>query len=259
MGVLYPRLLAEQARTMHELYRTLEIAELGRRAGMTHDSSIFAAVGGDRAGIDDLAALRLAVVDLATGYGFPAESSRDARRDFDLRVAETLHSGMHMVPAEAAAGDVWAFLALVLLPDVAYWRYPRPPGDRVLATDITRHVFGRLWWRAHLVYSGGEVNPYGALGILGEAAFDQIYARRKALGASPHLVKAILRTWADLDLGDLDEREVLRGFLQRLLRLSPFVVFDALDAETLDAELRVVVLETVDAVRADRPASGRIG
>ncbi|MFK4089345.1 DUF6339 family protein [Kribbella sp. NPDC020789] len=250
--------MAEQARSMHEFYRTLDIDELGRRAGTHHDLSVFAAVGGDRVGVDDLTGLRVGVVEMAAEYGFPGESSRDARRDFDLRVAETLHSGMNMVPAEAAAGDVWAFLALVLLPDVAYWRYPRPPGDRVLATDITRHVFGRLWWRAHLVYSGDDRNPFGALSILGEAAFDQIYARRRALGASPHLVKAILRTWADLDLADLDERVVLRGFLQRLLRLSPFVIFDALDAANLDTELRAVALETVDAVRADRPASGRI-
>jgi hypothetical protein len=99
------------------------------------------------------------------------------------------------------------------------------------------------------VFSSDDPAPYSALGILGEAAFDQIYARRKALGASPHLVKAILRTWTVLELDDLDEREVLRGFLQRLLRLSPFVVFDALEPAVLDAELRVVALETIDAVR----------
>jgi hypothetical protein len=61
-------------------------------------------------------------------------------------------------------------------------------------------------------------------------------------------VKAILRTWAGLELEALDEREVLRGFLQRLLRLSPFVAFDALEPAVLDAELRVVALETIDAV-----------
>ncbi|MET7283824.1 DUF6339 family protein [Kribbella sp. NPDC005582] len=254
MGILYPRLLAEQAKTLHELYRTLEIVELSRRHSTTHDLSIFAAVGGDRAGADDLSALRTGVVQLAAEHGFPGESSREARRDFDIRLAEFLHSGMRMVPAEAAAGDVWAFLALIVLPDVAYWRYPRPPGDRVLATDITRHVFGRLWWRAHLVYSSDDSGPYDALGILGEAAFDQIYARRRALGGSPHLVKAILRTWTGLDLADLDERDVLRGFLQRLLRLSPFLAFDALESGPLDAELRVVALETIAAMQAQAVA-----
>ncbi|MBM9621383.1 DNA cytosine methyltransferase [Streptomyces zhihengii] len=154
-----------------------------------------------------------------------------------------------MVPAEAASRDVWSFLALVLLPDVAFWRYPRPPGDRVLGTDLTRHVFGRLWWRAQLVRSPDEAEPYGALHILGEAAFDQIYARREALGGSPHLVRSILRVWNDLDRRGLNERDTLRDFLKRLLRLAPFVLFDGIEEASLDAELRYVAQESVDAQR----------
>jgi site-specific DNA-cytosine methylase len=155
---------------------------------------------------------------------------------------------MGLVPAEAAARDVWAFLGLVLLPDVAYWRYPEPPRDRVLGTDLTRHVFGRLWWRAQLVHSPGDPDPYGALGILGEAAFDQIYARRAALGGSPHTVKAILRVWDSLDLHGLNERDALRDFLKRMLRLAPFVLFDGIEAHELDEELRAVAQETVAAL-----------
>ncbi|CAM5732904.1 hypothetical protein SALBM311S_10310 [Streptomyces alboniger] len=156
-----------------------------------------------------------------------------------------------MVPAEAASRDVWAFMALVLLPDVAFWRYPQPPRDRVLGTDLTRHVFGRLWWRAQLRCAASDVHePYGALKILGEAAFDQIYARRAALGGSPHMVRAILRVWQDLDLTGLNERETLRDFLKRLLRLAPFVLFDGIDEQALDEELHAVAQESVDAQRA---------
>ncbi|KFU76957.1 hypothetical protein BB31_33155 [Amycolatopsis lurida NRRL 2430] len=153
-----------------------------------------------------------------------------------------------MVPAEAAAGDIWAFFALVLMPDIAYWRYPNPPGDRVLATDLTRHVFGRLWWRAQLVHEPGESEPYAALGILGEAAFDQIYARRKALGGSPYLVKGILKVWRDLDRTGMDERDLLRDFLKRLLRLAPFMAFDALDERQLNAELWRTARDSVRAL-----------
>ncbi|NEC85744.1 hypothetical protein G3I71_07890 [Streptomyces sp. SID12501] len=158
-----------------------------------------------------------------------------------------------MVPAEAASRDVWAFLALVLLPDVAFWRYPQPPKDRVLGTDLTRHVFGRLWWRAQLVRSPGTTEPYSALKILGEAAFDQIYARRAALGGSPHLVRAILRVWNGLDLAGLNERDTLRDFLKRLLRLAPFVLFDGIAEGALDDELLAVAQESVDAQRPTAP------
>ncbi|NIK58249.1 DUF6339 family protein [Kribbella shirazensis] len=257
MNLLYPRLLTEQAKPLHELYRTLAIRDLGGRSATSHESAIYAATGGDRVSVRRLEELRDGLRQLAAQFGFPGESSRDARGDFDLQLARYLHGTMKIIPAEAASGDVWAFLALVLLPDVAYWRYPQPPGDRVLGTDITRHVLGRLWWRAQLVYSPEDADPYRALDVLGEAAFDQIYARRKALGGSPLLVKAILRAWSDLELDGGKERDVLRDFLQRLLRLSPFVVFEALPPEALDNELRSVAQESIEAIRASRAVSSK--
>ncbi|MET9276095.1 DUF6339 family protein [Kribbella sp. NPDC003557] len=252
MSLLYPRLLMEQAKPIHERFRTVAIRDLGQRSGTSHESAIYAATGGDRVSADQLAELRDGICQLAAQHRFPGESSRDARRDFDLQLARYLHGSMKIIPAEAASGDVWAFLALVLVPDVAYWRYPQPPGDRVLGTDITRHVLGRLWWRAQLVYSPDEADPYRALDVLGEAAFDQIYARRKALGGSPLLVKAILRAWSTLELDGIEERAVLRDFLQRLLRLSPFVVFEALPPEVLDQELYAVAQESVEAFQESR-------
>ncbi|MFJ4988122.1 DUF6339 family protein [Streptomyces sp. NPDC088732] len=255
MSFLYPRLLGEQAKPLFEEYRHLTVEELGRRAGVAHESSVYVATGGDRIPSQRLRELREAVLAIAGRAGFPEGSDRAHNSEFDRRLAAMLHSEMGMVPAEAASRDVWAFLALVLLPDVAFWRYPQPPKDRVLGTDLTRHVFGRLWWRAQLVRSPGDTEPYAALEILGEAAFDQIYARRAALGGSPHMVRAILRVWRDLDLTGLNEREALRDFLKRLLRLAPFVLFDGIDGHALDEELRAVADESV---RAQLLTSGRM-
>ncbi|WP_404868546.1 DUF6339 family protein [Kitasatospora griseola] len=249
MSFLYPRLLAGQAAPLFEEYRDLAIAELTGRAATSHNSAVYVATGGDRIPADRLRELRTGIVDLAKNAGFPDDSDRVRNAEFDLRLAALLHAEMGMVPAEAAARDVWAFLALVLLPDIAFWRYPQPPGDRVLGTDLTRHVFGRLWWRAQLVRAPDDPEPYGALRILGEAAFDQIYARRAALGGSPQLVRAILRVWKDLNLTGLNERDSLRDFLKRLLRLAPFVLFDGIDEQALDAELRAVAMESVTALR----------
>ncbi|MGW2637321.1 DUF6339 family protein [Streptomyces sp. NPDC001348] len=249
MSFLYPRLLAEQARPLFEEYRHLTPGGLSRRVALTHDAAVYVATGGDRVPSSQLRELREGVLELAKQAGFPDNSDRVRNAEFDLRLAALLHTEMGMVPAEAASRDVWAFLALVVLPDVAYWRYPQPPKDRVLGTDLTRHVFGRLWWRAQLVRAPEESEPYRALDILGEAAFDQIYARRTALGGSPHLVRAILRVWKDLDLAGLNERETLRDFLKRLLRLAPFVLFDGVQEHALDGELRAVAQESVDAQR----------
>ncbi|MGW5850574.1 DUF6339 family protein [Streptomyces sp. NPDC055254] len=257
MSFLFPRLLAAQAKPLFEEYRQLALADLTGRVSATHDSAVYVATGGDRVPVERLLELRAGVVELAVRAGFPDHADRTANADFDLRLAALLHTETGMVPAEAASRDVWAFLALVLLPDVAFWRYPEPPKDRVLGTDLTRHVFGRLWWRAQLVHAPAAQDPYHALGILGEAAFDQIYARRAALGGSPHLVRAILRVWRELDLNGLNERDSLRDFLKRLLRLAPFVVFDGIEEDALDEELRRVGHESIEAQRhASAPAEG---
>ncbi|MGY6023151.1 DUF6339 family protein [Streptomyces spinosirectus] len=259
MSFLYPRLLAEQARPLFEEYGDLSIAELTSRVAASHASAVYVATGGDRISSAQLQQLRAGVVDLAKQAGFPDDSDRARNADFDLRLAALLHAEMGVVPAEAASRDVWAFLALVLLPDVAFWRYPKPPKDRVLATDLTRHVFGRLWWRAQLVHSSDAPEPYDALKILGEAAFDQIYARRAALGGSPHMVRAILRVWKDLDLSGLNERETLRDFLKRLLRLAPFVLFDGIEEQVLDQELRAAAEESVNAQRSTSTSASLAG
>jgi hypothetical protein len=246
MGLLYPRLLSDQARPLYAQLSGLSLTQLTQYATTSHDAAVYAATGGDRISENQLRELRHLVLDIAGEAGFPDQADTRLRGRFDMQLAEALHAQMDIVPAEAASGDVWAFLALNLLPDVAFWRY-QSNKERILGTDLTRHVFGRMWWRAQLVYDPGAAAPYEALKILGEAAFDQIYARRKALGNSPHLVKGILRVWNALDLTELTERDVLRDFLKRLLRLAPFVLFESLDDRTLDFELARAARESVSA------------
>ncbi|MEV0851766.1 DUF6339 family protein [Nocardia fluminea] len=247
MTLLYPRLLRHRAKPLAAEYKELGPIELNSRWSLADSSAVFVATGGTRIEQAKLQLLRDIVVDLAKESGFPEPPDAKQKSSFDLHLAVALHREMRISPAEAASGDVWAFFALVVLPDVAHWRYPKPPGDRVLGSDLTRHVFGRMWWRAQLVYAPADSEPYAALHVLGEAAFDQIYARRAALGGSPHLIQSILRTWKQMNFtsSDITERDVLRDFLKRLLRLAPFVVFEALDSRSLDEELLEIAKETV--------------
>ncbi|MEU4707002.1 DUF6339 family protein [Nocardia salmonicida] len=245
MTLLYPRLLRHRAKPLAAEYKDLGPIELETRWSLAESSAVFVATGGTRVDPAKLQLLRDRVVDLAKESGFPQPPDAKQKTSFDLQLAVTLHHEMRISPAEAASGDVWAFLALVVLPDVAHWRYPKPPGDRVLGSDLTRHVLGRMWWRAQLVYAPADADPYTALHVLGEAAFDQIYARRASLGSSPALIQSILRVWNSMDLKGLSERDVLREFLKRLLRLASFVVFESIEDQALDEELTVIALETV--------------
>ncbi|MBS4103915.1 DUF6339 family protein [Tsukamurella paurometabola] len=240
MTQLYPRLLPTAAEQLFADQANSSISDLSREARTAHSAAVFVATGGTRVSEADLNQHRKAVLSLALESGFPESTSADDRNRFDIAVARYLHSELAMVPAEASSGDVWAFFAAVLLPDVTHWRFPNPIRDRVLGTDLTRHTFGRLWWRAQLVWSNTSSDPYEALEMIGGEAFGQIYERRVSLGASPALVRAIITIWSELGPGE-QKRDLLRDFLKRVLRLTTFVSFESMDTATLRGLLRSIL------------------
>ncbi|WP_433611641.1 DUF6339 family protein [Prescottella agglutinans] len=255
-SVLYPRLLDRAARELHEQYSQLTVDELHDRAAFRHRSAVFAATGGRRVTDEELQELRDRIVKAAENAGFPGEGRRADRAAFDLEVAQLLHERSGLVAAEASVRSIWAFLALVVLPDISYWRYPNPPVDRVMGTDITRHVWGRLWWRAHLLALPQRVEPYRLLDAFGEAAFDQIFARRRSLGGSRALVRALAETWPAIERGGVNDRQLLRDVLKRLLRTSAIVEFEALDDDELLRQVSEAVAESVVVLSVDVPSAG---
>lgn len=255
-SILYPRLLDHAARALHKQHMQSTLHDLQGAFAFSHPSAVFAPTGGERVSPERLEELRDRIVKAAQEAGFPGEGRRRDRMDFDLEVARLLHQKTGLVAAEAAVRPIWAFLALVVLPDVSYWRYPRPPVDRVLATDITRHVWGRLWWRAHLLARPGEVGRYDLLGAFSEAAFDQIFARRAMLGGSRSLVRALAETWPSLDRGGLAERDLLRDVLKRLRRAAAVVEFDALDIAELRRQVAAEAAASISALARSDPWAG---
>ena len=97
----------------------------------------------------ELSEVRKKIVALANELGFPEQLGRQAVRNFDQPAADILYNSIDLVPAEAANGEIWNFLTLVLLPDIAAWRYPNIDAkydfERWLGGD--RNVFRKLWWR----------------------------------------------------------------------------------------------------------------
>ncbi|MEJ2888859.1 DUF6339 family protein [Actinomycetospora aeridis] len=247
-SILYPRLLDQAAADLHTSYATMTVEQLRDKYTFSHPSAVFAATGGRRVHAEHLEELRRHIVEAAEEEGFPGGGRRRDHSDFDRQIARLLHERCGLVAAEAAVRPIWAFLALVVTPDVSYWRFPDPPVDRILATDITRHVWGRLWWRAHLLVLPETVpDRYRLLNTFGEADFDQIYARRALLGGSRTLIRTIADTWPSVDRHDLPARLVLRDLLKRLLRVAAVVEFDTLDdgelRDTIRSEAEVTVLE----------------
>lgn len=249
MSILYPRLLDQVASNLHYRYEAMSVAELTPLHDFAHPAAVFAATGGHRVSVPHLRELRKQIVDLATTAGFPESAGRRVDHgSFDRAVARLLHERCGLVAAEAAVRPIWAFMALVVLPDVSYWRYPNPPVDRILATDITRHVWGRLWWRAHLLVMPESADPYRHLATFNETEFDQVYARRHLLGGSREVMRALADSWPGLRRSDIPDRELLRDTLKRLLRSAAVLEFDALDALELRNHIRASAAESAAAL-----------
>lgn len=252
MTTLYPRLPPGPARRLFDELRPMSIEQLQARGVAEHPATVYTPVGGERATDRKMQQVRDELQRIAVVASYPEPPSIEKRTAFDIAIARYLHAETDIVPAEAGSrdGGVWAHLALITAPHIAFWRFPDPPGDRILGTDLTRHVFARMWWRAHLVCDQANPtgDPYQALTVLGEAGTDQILARRRLLGQSPYLFRAVLRVWSSVDRGELAERELLQDFLKRLLRLFPFLCFEALSEEQLESQLQAVVAEAQKAL-----------
>ncbi|NMO53840.1 hypothetical protein HH310_21985 [Actinoplanes sp. TBRC 11911] len=254
MSTLYPRLPMRAARERFKDLRERSATDMSRWYDTTHLAQYFAPTGGTRATQERLSVLRFQVVETAKAHGFPSPLGRSVH-DFDTALARELHTNMDLVPVEAAERPMWAFVALVLLPDVAVWRFPDPPDDRVLATDITRHVFGRLWWRAELTRDMARLDdPYHLLGVFPERNFDQILARRRSIGGSPELIRALAKEWPK-DWTGIDETDALRDVLKHLMRRGAFQDLYGLP----EAPLRLEVARTISDVRHGGAHSRRAG
>lgn len=240
MSLLYPRLLPGETEQRFKLLQGHPRRSLDRLASTSSDRAVFAATGGRRVSEEELAQLRKSIVELAEDCGLPASRAQEDLTHFDQQIGRLLHAKSGMTPGEASQPQVWAFLALVLLPDVCAWRFPARDdgtyvGDRFKGTDLTRHTLARLWTRAHVLNDPESADPYALLDVLGEADLDQVMARRDAVAASPALVRAVVRCHRDDRVTNgPPARDVLRESLKRLLRMTAFLDFDAAGDSALE-------------------------
>ena len=242
MTMLYPRLLPSETSLLFDALKCRSLEEIESTSELRSDRAIFAASGGTRVTPDHLGSLRAAIARSAESVGYPTAPGPRARTDFDVATARILAEQSGMVLGEAAQPQVWAFLALVVMPHICAWRFPpRADGsyvaDRFKGSDLTRHTLGRLWTRAHVLREPDAAgDAFRLLAVLGEADIDQVMARRDSVAASPALVRAIVRTHLDSLPADsvMPTRKVLRETLVRLLRLLAFLDVDGYKENELD-------------------------
>ncbi|UPW11566.1 DUF6339 family protein [Gordonia terrae] len=243
MTELWPRLAMGLAVAE---YRGLpsNIRELAANARNSHPQVTYAATGGVRVTEARVADLAEAVRVVAVEYGFPEAAGPADLVRFDRAAAEAVHSAMSINPVEAGVRGVWNFLSLIAMPDVTRWRFQGDNIERWVATDLTRHMFARLWWQARTfaVITPAGATDYSLLRGMSESDLNQIMERRSIAGVAP-LARSIARVLAqDPQAGS--RRKILRDATPRLRRLMSFIDFSALDDSQLDDRVRAVLHET---------------
>jgi hypothetical protein len=209
----------------------------------SHPLQVFAPVGGQRSDEAELLATRDAVIALAAEHGYP-----DERLDliaFDREAARVLKTRFDLTWAEAGARDVWSFVALVLLPEVTDWRFGRGNRERWIASDLTRHTWGRLWWQA-----AAFEEDLSLLDRFTESDLNQLLERR-SIGGDPRLLRAIGIALLSPAVEDVARRHLIRDATARLLRRLAFVDARSLDDEGVSRLCEMTVTTSAEALRMD--------
>jgi len=246
----FPRLPLRIADSLLVEQQSLSATAATMLAAASHPQQEWHPTIPDRVPEKDLKQLRSDIIDLAVAHGYPAELPRGGYAAFEQELATLMYQRMNIVPAEAAAGGIWSFLALVLLPDVTAWRWPDRPRERFVGADLlvgnNRHALGRLWARAYVL------GNYCNAGLI-EDNMVQIL-ERSTFGGDPRLARAIaythLRTLADDQ--SLASQNLMRDAMKRLRRLALLVSFSPLTDSQLAELLDDVFAASATALRTWR-------
>ncbi len=229
--ITFPRLPLRVADSLLAEQQRLSVTAATTLAAVSHPQQEWHPTIPDRVTERDLQQLRSDIVDLAAAHGYPSELPRGGYAAFEQQLATLTYQRMSIVPAEAAIGGIWSFLALVLLPDVTSWRWPNRPRERLIGADLlvgnNRHALGRLWARAYVL------GIYCSEGLIEDNMVQVL--ERSTFGGDPRLARAIaythLRTLSDDR--SLASQNLMRDAMKRLRRLALLVSFSALSDNQL--------------------------
>jgi hypothetical protein len=205
----------------------------------------FAASGGTRS-FGAAAAISDRIHEVAGAHGFPDAANGARKAEFDTRLGVELASTPALRSGEALRDDVWSFIAAVLAPDVAAWRYPDVSEARLRGG--VRNVFQRCWIRAVSLDRGeGHPQRWELLEALSEDAMVQIF-ERASLAGNHRLARFLAEEWvAQAEaLGSGRMEKVMRRTVKTIRLRNEVVDLASHDDERLASVIRSTFLGSRD-------------
>jgi hypothetical protein len=243
-GLLFPRLSRERARAMIPVLRERSPEDLLSSAELLLEGHTFAPIGGRQVTEEEISALLLEAMRIATECGFPDDRREESRLRFDRRVARLLHDRMAITANQAADEEIWAHLTAGPLAALAAWRFPGLADERVLGR-APRNTFRRLWWRVEIL---GQIALDEERGLLEDETVQIM--ERTALAANPAVARALGDAFQRrLDASpDLRRMELMRDAMKRVNRLTPFILLESLPPDRLSTQLDLVFADATAAI-----------
>lgn len=248
MSWVWPRLPAGVARTLYEEQVLQDPAELREAASTEHPLAAPIAVGGAPVPVEGISELQSGIRAIADGLGFPEPLGEIT--SFDQPAGRLLHERMGIIPADSGSDEVWSFLTLVVLPDVAAWRFPGRTAERILGRP--RNTFRRLWWRVETV----GVDLIDVPGGLGE---DELVAimERTTVAADPRSARLLGKAIFESEkVEGVSRTELMRDVAKRYLRTQAVLALEILDDSEIGAILNRHLEDATNAL--SRPQHDRI-
>lgn len=222
--LLLPRLTALGVAHVLDAAESAPLAPGVAKSALNDRSAMlsYAASGGNRA--DDFPErIGAAIRGIAGRSGFPDDSNQAARSKFDRLAAIYLASQKELATGESLRDDVWAYMAIVVVPDVVSWRFP----DRAVHRfeGGVRNTLQRLWTRGTVLDRGEQSQDRWELILsLTEDAAVQIF-ERASVGSNQGLAVALAEGWVKMaaKIGRNKMEPVMRRAI-KLVRLRNEVV-----------------------------------
>jgi len=237
MITLMPRLTAPAAEQLLETF-----LQEGPRAwkGFSADklprTTRFAPTGGSPIATKKLVELRLDILKIKEKCEARKKSLRADFSTFDFQVAVCLIEKDFLSSGESLRDDVWAFLSIVVMPDIVYWRFGEGV-ERYLGG--VRNTFQRLWMRGMLFDRGARSdNRWGLLNELSEDAFLQV-VERPGIASNPVIATALAEAWlrASLVYGRGSMEALTRRAILKIRAKNEIRFLDGLPPDVLEGVL----------------------
>jgi len=202
-----------------------------------HASVVSFAASGGSVSYEASGRISQLIKDVAAKHGFPEPGSVAARGRFDTDCAVALSTCDDLASGEALRDDMWAFLAVVMTPQVVAWRFPDLQSHRF--EGGVRNAFQRLWVRGTCLDRGeGHADRWGLVRELSEDAMVQIF-ERASISGERRLARSIAEAWVSTaaQIGRGRMEDVMRRATKFIRVRNEIYDLASLEDDALQAEI----------------------